>query len=83
MAYADVSVVVNGALDEERTFTDQLLLDDYVAQVGEEAGGDGYPTEVFVVWHEHDPDVEECECAQFLTNHHPYAAWNTGKGVDG
>lgn len=75
-AYAEVSVVVDGGLEECVTFHDETAMLDYIAEVGDDAADHGYPTEVYVLWHEHD-ETGECECVQYLTDHHPYASWNT------
>jgi hypothetical protein len=74
--YADVSVIVDGALGESETFTDYLLLEEYVRTIEEEAAGHGYPTEVYVVEHNHALDVDDCACVQYLTDHHPQYAYN-------
>ena len=73
MAYDDVSVVVDGALEEERTIHDYLLLEEYVAAVKDDAIGHGYPTQIYVLHHEHNysPD-HDCECVQYVTDHLPY-----------
>jgi hypothetical protein len=73
--YAEVTVIVDGALDQEATFTDYLLQEQFVDGVREDAEADGYPTEVFVIEHEHAPGAE-CECVQYVTDHHPRYAWN-------
>ena len=75
MTYADVSVIVDGALEEERTFHDETLMNDYLRQIKDEAAADGIRTEVYVLWHEHD-DMDECECIQYVTDHHPYAVYD-------
>jgi len=75
MAYADVDVIVNGALEESRTFHDETLMNHYIGEIEDEASDHGYLTEVYVVWHEHDDDIE-CECVQYLTSHKPYATFN-------
>jgi hypothetical protein len=48
--YADVSVIVDGALGESETFTDYLLLEEYVRTIEEEAAGHGYPWPRFTSW---------------------------------
>jgi hypothetical protein len=74
MAYAEVEVIVNGALDSTETFFDETLLSERIEQIRQDAESDGYPTEVFITHHEHDP--RECECAQYVTDHHPAYSWN-------
>lgn len=72
--YAEVSVVVDGALEESETFYDETPLSEYVESIRQEAEGHGYPTEVYVLYHDHSPS--ECECAQYVTDHHPAYSWN-------
>ena len=76
--YAEVTVLVEGALEEVETFTEEAKLDDYIETWREDAEGSGYPCEVFVTYHEHRPlDAdEECHCHQYLTDHRPTYAWN-------
>jgi hypothetical protein len=73
-AYAEVTVIVDGALDQEITFTDETLMRDFIDKIREDAESDGYPTEVFVLYHEHEPG--DCECVQYVTDHRPAYAWN-------
>jgi hypothetical protein len=78
MAYADVSVIVDGALEESETFHDETLMNDYIGKIEDEAKDHGYETQIYVVFHEHE-DLEgdqECQCIQYLTDHHPYATFN-------
>lgn len=87
MAYADVTVVVDGAEESCETFHDETLLREHIDQVREDARGDGYPTEVYVLYHEHSdlPDDGECACVQYVTDHKPAYAWNVdgpGTGFD-
>jgi hypothetical protein len=77
MAYSEISVVVDGALEEEQTFTDYLLEAEYLDRIEEEATDHGYPTEVFRLYHEHNPSDEDCGCIQYVQDHHPYASYNT------
>lgn len=72
--YADVTVVVDGAVEEEERFTDETLMLDYVRTLEDEAAGHGYPVEVFILRHEHEP--RECECVQFLQDHKPAYRFN-------
>lgn len=74
MAYAEVSVIVDGALDEEATFYDETLMNDWLHHLKDESIGHGYPTEVYVRYHEHE--LSECECAQYETDHNPAYKWN-------
>jgi hypothetical protein len=72
--YAETSVIVDGALEESETFFDYALLDEYVDSVREDAEGHGYPTELYILWHDHKP--AECECIQYVQDHKPAHSWN-------
>lgn len=74
--YAEVTVIVDGAVEQTEIFHDQALLNQFVDGVREDAESDGYPTEVYVQYHEHDLTSQECECAQYETDHHPAYAYN-------
>ena len=73
------TVIIDGALDiDEYVLTDANLhariLDVATDAAGDfEAGpdGDGFDTQVFFMWHDHPPTVEECSCVQYLTDHRP------------
>lgn len=67
MTYADVTVIVDGALETEARFHDYLLMNHHIAEEQAEAISHGYPTEIYVQYHEHAEG--ECECAQY---HHPH-----------
>jgi hypothetical protein len=79
--YAEVSVIVDGALEEAETFHDYLLLEEYVRTIESDAADHGYPTEVYVVAHDHSPDVDECGCVQYLQDHKPQYAYNATESV--
>lgn len=70
MAYAVLTVIVDGALESEETYHDDALLNEAIAQEIAAAEGNGYRTEIDVRYHEHDDDIE-CECAQYETDGHP------------
>ena len=72
MTYADVSVIVDGALDESETFFDCLVMGEYLESIQSEAKSHGYPTSVFVLYHEHEETDEGCDCIQYLQDHHPW-----------
>lgn len=73
--YAEFSIIVAGALDEEATFTDETLVDEFLAGLEQEAEGSGYRFEVYRIDHDHELGIE-CECVQFLTDHKPYRVFN-------
>lgn len=74
--YAEVSVVVDGAQEDFIPFWDETLMNEFIEDIHAEAIGHGYPTEIYVMYHDHDIALE-CECAQYVTDHHPVFSWNT------
>ncbi len=74
MAYAEVTVIVDGALDKTREFDPdeenredpEISMDAYINKVGDEAGRDGIPTEVYILIHDHP---HECECEHTHEQH--------------
>ena len=78
MTYATLSVVIDGAVDEEDDYFDQTLLDDRLWHLAEESQAHGYPTSVYVLYHDHDRSVVDCECVQYLQDHRPLAEYNVG-----
>ena len=74
--YADVTVIVDGAVGTENTFYDYALMEQFIDTIRDEAMGDGYPTDVYIQYHEHDMTDNECMCAQYETDHHPDYSWN-------
>jgi len=76
--YAEVTVIVDGALEESQTFHDEALMRDFIDTIREEAEGHGYLTEVFVMYHDHADGID-CECAQYVTDHHPTYTYNGEK----
>lgn len=70
MAYADVAVVVDGAIDQEEVFHDYLLMDAFIEETLEEAEADGFSVEIFILYHEHAPNPDCC-CAQYAADHKP------------
>ena len=76
MRYAQVDVIVEGALDESETiFTDEAL-ESFIQGIERVANEDHQHTEVYVLWHEHSPYIDECGCAQYVTDHHPQYEFN-------
>lgn len=75
MAFAEVTVVVDGAVEETATFYDYAILTEFVNEVEDDARGHGYRTEIYVQYHDHE-DEGECECAQFEQDHSPYLVVN-------
>lgn len=73
--YYEVSVLVEGALSEDRDFDGWRQAWAYISSVRDAAPRHGKLTEVFVLEHQHAPQ-EECECGQYLTSHNPDYVWN-------
>lgn len=69
MRYAEIYSIVDGASGREGNLTDYLRAGEFVRSIAQDAASDGVETEVYVIMHNHAPG--ECECAQFLTDHHP------------
>lgn len=79
--YADVSIVVNGALDKEEVCYDEDAILSLVAELQADCERDEeLQAQVFVLWHEHTNDGEECECVQYLTDHHAAYTFNMDEG---
>lgn len=75
MAYADVTVLVDGELENDETFFDETLMREFFAEIESDAEGHGYPTAIYVVYHDHNH--RECECVQYLTDHKPAFTFNS------
>jgi hypothetical protein len=81
--YAEVSVVVDGALEATEEVTSESEVAALVEAIQREAEADGQETQVFVLWHAH-PLVElaagqenqEDTCAQYATSHQPAYHFN-------
>lgn len=85
--YLEVTVLVDGGVWEEQTFHYQIPthfaaprnvagLKEFIEGHEREALEDGLPTEVFIQWHDHSPDVEECACSQYVQDGRPAYSWN-------
>ena len=73
--YAETTVVVAGAVDEQAFWTDETPLAEYLADLEADAQSDGYRYEVWVRYHEHNIS-DECECAQYEQDHRPTHVFN-------
>lgn len=75
--FVDVDMIVAGAVEETRTFTDQVLFDEWLDAVEKSAEASGYRTEVQALFHDHalKQDVS-CDCSQYVTDHKPYRVFN-------
>ena len=72
--YSDVTVIVNGALDQEHRFYDpsdcDVFFDETVTELeklhSKNEIDDG---QIYIIEHNHMP--RDCSCVQYLTDHHP------------
>lgn len=77
-SYVEATVIVDGALAEEETFSDGQAeeLNAWLTRQKELAmAHPDQETQVYLMDHGHPPDMEDCSCAQYLTDHHPYWKW--------
>lgn len=74
--YATVTVIVDGALESEENYSDDLLMREHLRDIAEDAASDGYPTQVYVLTHEHADDGRECACIQYSQDHRPVHTFN-------
>jgi hypothetical protein len=75
--FAELTIVVDGAVEETPTFLDECAMRDYIGAIEDEAKSDGYPTEVYVTYHNHDLYLDDgCECAQYVTDGRPAYSFN-------
>jgi len=77
--FIELDVIVDGALEETVTFTDDTAMRDFIATVEDEARDHGYPVDVYVQYHDHEPfddGDDEDVCGQYETDHHPYVSFN-------
>jgi hypothetical protein len=71
------TVIVDGALAVDEIILEAKDVQARILDIAKEAyadgqeDGDGFDTEVYLLWHEHAPTVEDCSCVQYLTDHHP------------
>lgn len=76
--YATVTVVIGGALAEELDVQERdwdAYLNAALSEWDAQSQADAEEIEMYVLWHEHAPDIE-CECAQYAQDHHPAYTWN-------
>lgn len=76
--FADVDVVVDGALDSTERFYDEGIMSQHIDREIEFALGDGLPLEIYVSFHEHEEDDNECPCSQYVTDGRPKYVFNMG-----
>lgn len=69
--FYELSVIVEGALAIGEYVLTAGDLAARIEDVATDAHADGLETDVYILWHEHGPSVEDCTCVQYLTDHHP------------
>ena len=79
--YADLTVIVAGAVDEADSYFDQTLLDERIAEIKTESAADGYRTEIYVRYHDHDISEEDCACAQYEQDGRPTYVFNPDSAI--
>lgn len=79
MAYVEATIIVDGAVEKEEVFGENTAeeFDLWLSQEKEFAMA--HPTqrtEIYLLEHDHPPDVEDCSCVQYVTDHHPHWSWD-------
>jgi hypothetical protein len=73
MAYTTVNVIVAGALGSSEDYADDDAnaerFDADMWKLRHDAETEGFYAEVFTLFHDHE--YGECECTQYVTDHHP------------
>lgn len=82
MAYTEITVIVGGAVDQTETFDyddifEVVKLYGFIADTQREAAEHPELIELYELKHDHDKDVEECMCIQYVTDHKPF--WTNRK----
>jgi hypothetical protein len=75
MGYTEVTVVVDGTLEEVAQFPDDATeqQEEFLEEqkeLGETEAGAGCHTAIFVDHHPHEMEAD-CQCAQYATDHKP------------
>lgn len=73
MAYMDVTFVVEGAVDSGMAYEWPAESENYaraVADFERDCKRDGVVGEIYELLHDHD-EHGDCECVQYVTDHHP------------
>lgn len=76
--YWDVDLIIEGALDWSSTFYDKGEMNEWAKGYQEAGENLRVRTEIYIMHHAHPvlSEDEECQCAQYLTDHHPTYSWN-------
>jgi hypothetical protein len=84
MGYYDIEVIIEGALDESRTFWDtregRLAKATFLGNLERQAKSESFTAEVFELFHDHESsvglEIDDCSCAQYVLDHHPTYVFN-------
>ena len=79
--YMAAHSVVDGAIDEEREFTRQEDLMDWVLELGFFAAESGSEVLVFTLFHPHNPGID-CACIQYATDLRPQWSFNVEQDAE-
>lgn len=73
MGYTDVSVIWEGALDSEQSFTDEQsdAMEAFINAAKADAIASDDSVEIYTLYHDHDMSEDDCVCVQYLTDHSP------------
>ena len=74
--YTEVDTIVEGALENSETFFDTGTLDAHLSEIADGASRITNLVQVYVIDHDHDMTDDECECASYMTDHHPLFTYN-------
>jgi hypothetical protein len=74
--YLEAYTIVEGAIGENEYFENGEGFDEWMEKTEAAALEDGLETQVYVIDHPHDMDMEDCCCVQYLTDHSPYCTFN-------
>lgn len=80
-SYIEAYLIAACGLCDEWILEDDDELNELVDQLSAEFSSDSVSAELYIIPHEHSVDAPECCCAQYLTDHRPYAVWHRGKRV--
>lgn len=73
--FDEVWTVVDGAVDQEWVVRSPREFDEVAASIEAWADDADVPVGLFALRHWHEPEVGECECAQFASSHLALREW--------
>lgn len=80
MGYIEITVLVDGAETEVEQFTTVSAEERFCLGIQAEAMVNDLPVSIYRQYHGHAPEAEECACAQYATDHHPF--WTNEVSAD-